>query len=95
MEGLQSEDAQPLVEEVPETVADGEEAPSVENPETGDAQQPSVEDSVTENAQEPSKEQNQEPFTEGADTTSRKMEVPNNKVCSLIMHLLKDSPPKS
>ncbi|XP_075648964.1 uncharacterized protein LOC142619648 isoform X2 [Castanea sativa] len=84
VEGLQSEDAQPLAEEVRQTVADGEEAPSVENPEMGDAQQPSVEDSVTENAQDPSKVQNQEPFTEGADTTSRKMEVPNNKVGVLI-----------
>lgn len=95
MEGLQSEDAQPLAEEVRQTVADGEEAPSVENPETGDTQQPFVEGSVTGNAQDPSKVQNQEPFTEGGDTTSRKMEVPNNKVCSLIMHLLKDSLPES
>ena len=81
MEGLQSEDAQPLAGEVSQTVADAEEGgPSVENPETGDAQQPSVEDSVTENAEDPSKEESQQPSTEGSQTTTRKMEVPNNKV---------------
>ncbi|GMY08023.1 far upstream element-binding protein 1-like isoform X2 [Fagus crenata] len=85
VEGLQSEDAQPLAGEVSQTVADGEEGgPSVENPETGDAQQPSVEDSVTENAEDPSKEESQQPSTEGSQTTTRKMEVPNNKVGVLI-----------
>ncbi|GMY07919.1 far upstream element-binding protein 1-like isoform X2 [Fagus crenata] len=85
VEGLQSEDAQPLAGEVSQTVADTEEGgPSVENPGTGDAQQPSVEDSVTENAEDPSKEESQQPSTEGSQTTTRKMEVPNNKVGVLI-----------
>lgn len=85
VESLQSEDAQPSVEEVPPTGTDGDEGPSVENPETGDTQ-PSVEDSVPENDQEPPKEESQQPSAEVSQqenvsqTMTRKIDVPNNKV---------------
>ncbi|KAE8022273.1 hypothetical protein FH972_008085 [Carpinus fangiana] len=89
VESLQSEDAQPSVEEVPPTGTDGDEGPSVENPETGDTQ-PSVEDSVPENDQEPPKEESQQPSAEVSQqenvcqTMTRKIDVPNNKVGVLI-----------
>jgi hypothetical protein len=86
VESLQSEDAQPSAEEVPPTGTDGDEGPSVENPEIGVTQQPSVEDSVPENDQEPPKEESQQPSIEVSQqenvsqTMTRKIDVPNNKV---------------
>ncbi|KAG6656256.1 far upstream element-binding protein 1-like isoform X1 [Carya illinoinensis] len=64
VEGFQLGEAQTPVEEVPQTVNDGNEGSSVEKPVTGDMQQPSVEDSLIDTAQEPTKEENQPPSTE-------------------------------
>ncbi|XP_034928127.1 uncharacterized protein [Populus alba] len=87
------DNAEPLSEEVPET--NGKEDPNADNQETNTTDQATVDDSKTEDAEKPSLEDAGKPYAEKLSeeaeehlsedqTTSRKMEVPNDKVGVLI-----------